>query len=125
MIFIFFWLYYIQSIKDDYFYSLHFTQMKNTTFKKVKEYILDFTSIEDLKADLKNCTPVEMVRGWSFACYNSQALEALRGFYGSDFDESRYINKDWSWKYKNGECYAWTIYTHNVAMAIEKMARSF
>ena len=99
--------------------------MKNNVFLKVKEHVLDYMTLEDLKMYLeKGHTSQELVQDWFFVCYHDQAFRAINDFYWDEFDESRYINKDESRKYKNGECYVWTIYKHMVAMAIDKMAKN-
>lgn len=41
--------------------------------------------------------------------------------YGDGFDESRYLNKDGSLKYRDGECYAERIYAHKLAISLEKL----
>lgn len=98
--------------------------MKTTIFNKVREHILAFVSEDDLLNLLnKGHTALELVDDGVFNCYYSQAFETLSEIYWDEFDETRYIKKDWWWKYRDWIPYVWIIYRGIVAMAIDKMAR--
>lgn len=62
----------------------------------------------------------KLVEGGSLGVSINDAYEGLKSIYGDDFKESTYLNKDGSWKYKDGEPYVWTIYKNKLAMALSK-----
>lgn len=111
--------------------------MKKTEYNKIKEYIMEFYEggIKDLKAEVEHYKELpethglayqaglKMVEYGNFACYFGNVLDIMAEWYGDEFDETRYINKDETWKYKNGECYIWSVFKHKMAMAIEKMVK--
>lgn len=108
--------------------------MKLAEYEKYKDHILEYMKIEDLKADLESYSKQrgldttylrakQMVQDGFFECYYQGVMEALEGIYGDDFKRETYENKDGYLKWKNDECYCWTVYKHKVALTIETMEK--
>ena len=57
-----------------------------------------------------------LVEGGSLGVSIDDAFNGLKSIYGDDFNPNVYLNKDGSYKYKNGEPYVWTIYKNKIAM---------
>ena len=57
-----------------------------------------------------------LVEGGSLGVSIDDAFEGLKSVYGDDFNPDIYLNKDGSYKYKDGEPYVWTIYKNKIAM---------
>ena len=64
-----------------------------------------------------------MVQDGCFDCYYDSVISTLKAVYGDDFKEDVYFTKDGSYRWKNDECYAWTVYKHKVALTIETMEK--
>lgn len=108
--------------------------MKKLEYEKFKEHILSSMDIEDLKANLETygklsgCDSTyqrakQMVQYGSFECYFSGVIDVLKDVYGDDFKEDVYFTKDGDYRWKNDECYCWTVYKHKVALTIETMVK--
>lgn len=61
-----------------------------------------------------------LVEGGLFGVYYDDAFNGLKEIYGDDFNPDIYLNKDGSYKYKDGEPYVWTIYKNKLAMALSR-----
>lgn len=59
-----------------------------------------------------------LVEGGSLGIYPEDAFDALKEIYGDNFNQDIYLNKDGSWRYKDGEPYVWTVYKNKIAMAL-------
>lgn len=86
-------------------------------------------AIEDARAaGLPNDTNFRkaqrLVEGGSLGITPEDAFKELKDVYGDNFKESTYINKDGSWKYKNGEPYVWTTYKNKIGMMLDKEMRA-
>lgn len=57
-----------------------------------------------------------LVEGGSLGVSIDDAFNGLKSVYGDDFNLDIYLNKDGSYKYKNGEPYVWTVYKNKLAM---------
>lgn len=110
--------------------------MKTVIYNRVKTYIkYYFEDINDLIRDMNAAAlPSDMttyskirrlVENGCFACSYHQMQEDLAEFYGNEYDNSRYHNKNGDLKYRDGECYLATIYRHMVALAGEKMVKEY
>lgn len=108
--------------------------MKIAEYNKFKSHILDSMSVEDIKSTLESygkCYKLgstylrakQMAQDGCFACYYDSVIEVLKDVYGDDFKESTYFTKDGDYRWKNDECYCWTVYKHKVALTIETMER--
>lgn len=108
--------------------------MKKVEYEKFKEHILGSMDIEDLKANLQSektrcycdCTYTkakQMVQDGFFECYYAGVIEVLKDIYGDDFKEDVYFTKDGELRWKNDECYCWTVYKHKIALTIETMEK--
>ena len=91
--------------------------MTKKEYENWKEHILSYMSLDDIRANIKGLDytrgntytkALKMVQAGFFACYYK-------------FDESIYFTKKNEWKWRNGECYVWTIYKAKVALTINKM----
>jgi hypothetical protein len=58
------------------------------------------------------------VEGGDYAISYDDAFNELKDVYGDSFNPDVYLNKDGSYKYKNGEPYVWTVYKNKLAMAL-------
>lgn len=65
----------------------------------------------------------QMVQDGCFDCYYDSVIDTLKTVYGDDFKEDVYFTKDGSYRWKNDECYCWTVYKHKVALTIETMEK--
>lgn len=109
--------------------------MTNIEYRKYKAHIYNHMDPEDLKANIEQYRTLResngtvwgaaqtMVQWGCFDCYFSQVLDTLKYVYGDDYDESKYLTKKGELRYKNGECYCWTIYKAKIARTIEIMLR--
>lgn len=57
-----------------------------------------------------------LVENGNFGVSYDDAFNDLKSIYGDDFNPDIYLNKDGSYKYKNGEPYVWTVYKNKLAM---------
>ena len=112
--------------------------MKNIEFRKFREHILSYyeEGIKALEEDIsryKVCIPESGGTTWGavntmcqwgvFDVYYSQCFGTLAEVYGDEFDESKYLTKDRQWRYRNGECYVWTVYKDKICRTIEMMVK--
>lgn len=108
--------------------------MKLAEYEKFKEHILGSMDIEDLKANLEIIAKIcvcdstyqrakQLVQDGAFECYYDGVIDVLKTVYGDDFKEDVYFTKSGDYRFKNGECYAWTVYKHKVALTIETMEK--
>ena len=98
--------------------------MKKDVFEKVKSYVLDNITVEEIKNYKKDgYYPLKLVEDGFFSVYYYQVLEDLETFYWENFDKTRYFTKKWELKYKNGEVYARTIYKNMLAYTMEKLIK--
>lgn len=104
--------------------------MTNKEFTNWRKHVLDYMTLEDIKANLKGldyikkgtfAKAVEMVQAGFFACYYNQCLDALKEVYADKFDESIYFTKKHEWRWRNGECCVWTVYKAKIALTVSKM----
>lgn len=58
------------------------------------------------------------VEGGDYAISYDDAFNELKDVYGDSFNPDIYLNKDGSYKYKNGEPYVWTVYKNKLAMVL-------
>ena len=58
------------------------------------------------------------IEGGDYAISYDDAFNELKDVYGDSFNPDVYLNKDGSYKYKNGEPYVWTVYKNKLAMAL-------
>lgn len=84
--------------------------------------------IENLKAvgrpdDTYFTKGQKLVEGGDFAITPQDAFDDLKSIYGDSFKPETYLNKDGSWKYKNGEPYVWTTYKNKIGMMLDKEMR--
>ena len=118
----------IESYRKDNMTNLIYNRFKNCIIlqymdiKKLSETVKTFTTLRESNGTIYGAG-LTMVDYGCFGCYFSTILEELKEVYQSDYNENIYLNKDGSLKYKNGECYAWTIYKHKIALTIEKMSK--
>ena len=85
--------------------------------------------IENLKAvgmpdDTYFTKGQKLVEGGDFAITPQDAFDDLKSIYGDSFKPETYLNKDGSWKYKNGEPYVWTTYKNKIGMMLDKEMRA-
>ena len=108
--------------------------MKKLEYEKFKEHILGSMELEDLKANLETYSKIcvcdstyqrakQLVQDGAFECYYDGVIDVLKTVYGDDFKEDVYFTKDGSYRWKNDECYCWTVYKHKVALTIETMEK--
>lgn len=108
--------------------------MKKIEYENFKKHILDYMSVEDLKETLKTYRNLvhcdytyvkakQMVQDGCFACYYADVLDILKSIYGDDYKEDVYFTKDGELRWKNDECYCWTVYKHKIALTIETMEK--
>lgn len=108
--------------------------MKKVEYEKFKKLVLDSLSKEDLKRTLETYSKMrglgttylrakQMVQDGAFDCYYSQVIDDFQWVYGDDYKEDPYFTKDGELRWKNDECYAWTVYKHKMALTIETMEK--
>lgn len=108
--------------------------MKKVEYEKFEKLVLDSISKEDLKSTLETYGKMrgldttylrakQMVQDGCFDCYYSQVIDDLQWVYGDDFKEDVYFTKDGELRWKNDECYCWTVYEHKIALTIETMEK--
>ena len=108
--------------------------MKLAEYEKFKSHILDSMSSEDIKSTLQSYSKIrgldttylrakQMAQDGCWECYYDGVIEVLKDVYGDDFKEDVYFTKDGSYRWKNDECYCWTVYKHKVALTIETMEK--
>ena len=104
--------------------------MTNLEFNKWKEYILSDTDEDALFENIKaGADPRDSfwgaikryVQNGNFACYYTDMLDALKDIYGENFDESRYVNKDNSWKFAGNDYKVVKVYEAKMVLALEKI----
>lgn len=112
--------------------------MKKAVYERCKELVLSrYESMEDLNADLMACgvwrmaqgeprpttyqMALQLIQSGAFDCYCQQALQSLRYIYQDGWDASRYLKKNGDFRWRGGECYAWTIYKNTLATCINRM----
>lgn len=66
----------------------------------------------------------KLVEGGDFAITPQDAFDDLKSIYGDSFKPETYLNKDGSWKYKNGEPYVWTTYKNKIGMMLDQEMRA-
>lgn len=103
-------------------------------YQAIKKHLNIWYDDDELREMLDDTTGRELVQAGYFACYYSDAWDALAEWYGDKFDASRYISpratgaywgdidgKDYYMKMRGNEPYLWTVYVDKVAVALEKM----
>ena len=56
--------------------------MKTLEYQAYKKHILQYMTLDDLKANLEHHTPAELARDGFFDCYYAQVLDTLEDVYG-------------------------------------------
>lgn len=97
--------------------------MKIKEYEAYKSHILNYMTIDDLKANLENHTPEQLIRDGFFDCYYAQILDTLKDVYGDDYNEDIYLDKKGELRIKLGEPYCWKVYLGKMAMAIKKLMK--
>lgn len=108
--------------------------MKKIEFENYKKHLLGYMTEQEIVDQAKEYLKIKsnltyyhagknMVQDGFFEIYYSGVMEALEEIYGDDFNRSVYEDKDGYLKWKNDECYCWTVYKHKVGLTIEKMAK--
>lgn len=111
--------------------------MKKLEFEKYREHILNHMEGDthklaetiEIYKDLRDSNGTlwgavdTMCQYGLFDVYFSDCLETLKEIYGDEFDENKYITKNREWRWKNNECYLWTVYKAKIAKTIEIMEK--
>ena len=109
--------------------------MKLKEYQNFKKLIKYYTEGENLSEMLNNYKRVRasmgttygagllMVQYGEFAIFYKDVIKDLAKIYGDEFNLERYYTKNKELKYRDGECYAWTVYKHKIARALETMVR--
>lgn len=95
--------------------------MKTLEYQTYKKHILNYMTVDELKANLECRTPKQLIRDGFFVCYYSQVLDVFKEVYGDEYRPETYLRKDGGIRFKNGEAYCWTVYVNKMALAIKKL----
>lgn len=96
--------------------------MKKNIFNQIYDHILDFISIDEIQHyNAMWYTPSQLVNDWFFWVYYDQAFDELKQWYWDSFDATRYLNKDWHYKYKQWTPYVWTVYKSHLVYVMNKL----
>lgn len=97
--------------------------MKIKEYEAYKNHILNYMTIDDLKANLESHTPEQLIRDGFFDCYYAQILDTLKEVYGDEYNKDIYLDKKGELRIKLGEPYCWKVYLGKMAMAIKKLMK--
>ena len=98
------------------------TSNNKKTIEKIKDHILGFYTVEDLKKEVEN------LKGWDGIYTDSQALEKMieGGCFLVYFQDVRKILKDWLenlYNDKIDDSKAWDFYKHKIAIVGAKLIK--